>query len=122
VCVWVCNVWVCVCVGFVICGWFGNICTCFCCVLYFFVYLYLFLLVLSIPVYGLLPRSEISIVIIIIIIIIIIVIIIIVERGSPYPRFLQKLWKCQQLCVIMALLMMLFGERKLFLCCRLNIV
>ena len=50
-----CDVWVCVCVGFVICGCFGNICTCIycvlyclCCVLYCFVYVYLFLLVLSV--------------------------------------------------------------------------
>jgi hypothetical protein len=29
-----CNVWVCICVGFVICGCFGNMCTCIYCVLY----------------------------------------------------------------------------------------
>jgi len=28
-----CNVWVCVCVGFVMCGCFGNMCTCVYCVL-----------------------------------------------------------------------------------------
>ena len=30
-----CNVWVCVCVGFVMCGSFGNMYTCIYCVLYF---------------------------------------------------------------------------------------
>jgi hypothetical protein len=29
-----CNAWVCVCVGFVMCGCFGNTCTCIYCVLY----------------------------------------------------------------------------------------
>jgi hypothetical protein len=29
-----CNIWVCVCVGFVMCGCFGNMCTCIYCVLY----------------------------------------------------------------------------------------
>ena len=29
-----CNVGVCVCVGFVMCGCFGNMCTCIYCVLY----------------------------------------------------------------------------------------
>ena len=29
-----CNVWVCVLVGFVMCGCFGNMCTCIYCVLY----------------------------------------------------------------------------------------
>jgi len=28
------NVWVCVCVGFVMCACFDNMCTCFYCVLY----------------------------------------------------------------------------------------
>jgi hypothetical protein len=39
-----CNVWVCVqvCVGFVMCGSFDNMCTCVYCVLYCFVYVYLF--------------------------------------------------------------------------------
>ena len=56
VCVCVC-VCVYVCVGFVMCGCFGNMCTCIYCVLYFlqyflycFVYVYLFLLVLSVHV------------------------------------------------------------------------
>ena len=31
---------VCVCVGFVMCGRFGNMCTCIYCVLYCFVYVY----------------------------------------------------------------------------------
>ena len=31
-----CKVWVCVCVGFVMCGCFGNMCTCIYCVLYCF--------------------------------------------------------------------------------------
>ena len=31
-----CNVWVCVCVSFVICGCFGNMCTCIYCVVYCF--------------------------------------------------------------------------------------
>jgi hypothetical protein len=30
----VCNVWMCVYVGFVVCGCFGNMCTCIYCVLY----------------------------------------------------------------------------------------
>ena len=44
----------CVCVGFVMCGCFGNVCTCIYCVLYCtvflycFVYVYLFLFVLSV--------------------------------------------------------------------------
>ena len=29
-----CNVWICVCVGFVLCWCFGNMCTCIYCVLY----------------------------------------------------------------------------------------
>ena len=29
-----CNVWLCVCVGFVMCWCFGNMCTCICYVLY----------------------------------------------------------------------------------------
>ena len=29
-----CNVWVCVCVGFLMCGCFGNMFTCIYCVLY----------------------------------------------------------------------------------------
>jgi hypothetical protein len=49
-----CIVWVCVCVGFVMCVSFGNMCTGIYCVLYClycvlcFVYVYLFLLVLSV--------------------------------------------------------------------------
>ena len=50
-----CNVWVCVCVGFVMCGYCGNLraciyCILYClyCVLYCFVYVYLFLFVLSV--------------------------------------------------------------------------
>jgi len=31
-----CNVWVCVCVGFVMCGCFGNTCTCIYCVFVWF--------------------------------------------------------------------------------------
>jgi len=67
-----CNVWVCVCVGFVMCGCFDNcvgvliicvlvfivfciVCTVF---LYCFVYVYLFLFVLSVLVLGLYPTSE----------------------------------------------------------------
>ena len=40
-----CNVWVCVYVGFVMCGCFGNMCTV---LLYCFVYVYLFLFVTSV--------------------------------------------------------------------------
>jgi hypothetical protein len=43
-----CNVWVCVCVGFVMCGCFGNMCTCIYRVLYYFVHVYLFLFVTSV--------------------------------------------------------------------------
>ena len=51
-----CNVWLCESVGFVMCGSFGNMCTCIYCVfvlfvlcfLYCFVYVYLFLFVLSV--------------------------------------------------------------------------
>jgi hypothetical protein len=39
---------VCVGVGFVMCGCFGNMCTCIYCVLYCFIYVYLFLLDTSI--------------------------------------------------------------------------
>jgi len=49
-----CNVWVCVCVGFVMCGCFGNVCTCnncvsycfycFCIVLFMYISSYLFCL------------------------------------------------------------------------------
>ena len=35
-----CNVWVCVCVGFVMCGCFGNMCTCIYCVLYCLYYVF----------------------------------------------------------------------------------
>jgi len=37
-----CNVWLCVHVGVVMCGCFGNMCTCIYCVFYCFVYVYLF--------------------------------------------------------------------------------
>jgi hypothetical protein len=47
---------VCVCVSFVMCLSFGNMCTCIYCVLYCFVYVYVFLLVLSV-----LPPSDNSI-------------------------------------------------------------
>ena len=43
-----CNVWVCVCGGFVMCRCFGNMCTCIYCALFCFVYVYLFLFVLSV--------------------------------------------------------------------------
>ena len=42
-----CNVWVCVCVGFVMCESFGNMYSCIYCVLNCFVFVYLFLFVLS---------------------------------------------------------------------------
>jgi len=57
---WFCNVWVCVCMGFVMCGCFdncagvfGNMCTCICCVLYcctvsFIIFLGTFLFVTSV--------------------------------------------------------------------------
>ena len=52
-----CNVWVCVCVGFVMSGCFGKICSCIYCVLYglycvfvSFLYVCLFLFVLSVVV------------------------------------------------------------------------
>jgi hypothetical protein len=48
-----CNVWVCVCVGFVMCVNFGNMCTCIYCILYHFIYVYVLLLVLSV-----LPPSD----------------------------------------------------------------
>ena len=41
------NVWVCVCVGFVMCGCFGNTCTCIYCVFYCFFYVYLFFFLIS---------------------------------------------------------------------------
>jgi hypothetical protein len=58
------NVWVCVCVGFVLCVSFGNMCTCiyfvlhclYCVLLYCFVYVYVSLLVLSV-----LPPNDSSI-------------------------------------------------------------
>jgi hypothetical protein len=66
VCFNLCKVWVCVCVGFVMCGCFGNMCAsiyfvlCLYCVFWYgFVYLYLFLFVLS--VLGLLSPSGNSI-------------------------------------------------------------
>jgi len=39
-----CNVWVCVCVGFVMCGCFGNVCSCiyFLCYIVSFMYIYSF--------------------------------------------------------------------------------
>ena len=43
-----CNVWVCVCVGFVMRGCFGNMCTGIYCVLYCLYCVYLFLFVLSV--------------------------------------------------------------------------
>jgi len=62
-CAWdlFCNVWVCVCVGFVMCGCFGNMYSCIYYVLYCFVYVYLFLFVLFVPVQGLLSPSYKSI-------------------------------------------------------------
>ena len=42
------GVCVCVCVGFVRCGCFGNMCACIYCALYCFVYVYLFLFVTSV--------------------------------------------------------------------------
>jgi hypothetical protein len=62
-----CNVWVCACVGFVMCGCSDNfvgvlvICVLVFTVLYCFycfVYVYLFLFVLSVLVLGLLPPSD----------------------------------------------------------------
>jgi hypothetical protein len=53
-------VWVCVCVGFVMCPSFGNMCTCVYCVVLFvlcflhcFFYVYVFLLIFSV-----LPQSD----------------------------------------------------------------
>jgi len=44
-----CNVWVCGCVGFVMCGCFGNVYLYLLCfVLYCLVYVYVFLFVLSV--------------------------------------------------------------------------
>ena len=40
-------VWVCLCVGFVMCGCFGNMCTLFTVFSYFSVHVYLFLFVVS---------------------------------------------------------------------------
>jgi hypothetical protein len=37
-----CNAWVCVCMGFVMCGCFVNICTVFCIVSFMCIYSYLF--------------------------------------------------------------------------------
>jgi hypothetical protein len=63
-----CKVWMCLCVGFVKCGCFGNVCTCIYCVLYCFivflycfVYVYLFFFVMSVLFQGLLPPSDNSI-------------------------------------------------------------
>jgi len=39
-----CNVWACVCVGFVMCGCFGNMCTCIYCVFVLF-HLCIFILI-----------------------------------------------------------------------------
>ena len=60
----------CVCFGFVMCGCFGNMCTCIYCVLYclycvFVLFLLCILFVLSVLVQGLLPPSENSIAVII---------------------------------------------------------
>jgi hypothetical protein len=67
--VWCVSCTVVVLTGFVMCGCFGNMCTCiycvfYClyCVLYCFVYVYLFLFVLSLLVYGLLPPRVNSII------------------------------------------------------------
>jgi hypothetical protein len=43
-----CNVWMCACVGFVMCGCFGNMCPCIYCVLYCFVYVHLLLFVTTV--------------------------------------------------------------------------
>jgi hypothetical protein len=60
--------WVCVCVRFVLCVNFGNVCTCIDCVLYclycgiciVLIYVYIFLLVLSalLPSYNLIAVSN----------------------------------------------------------------
>jgi hypothetical protein len=53
------NVWVCVCVGFVMCVRFGKMCTCIRCVLYF---LYcIFVLLRFLLVFSVLPQSDNSI-------------------------------------------------------------
>ena len=39
-----CNMWVCVCVGFVMSGYYGNMCTCIYCVLYCLYCVFLFFL------------------------------------------------------------------------------
>ena len=62
------NVWLCVGIGFVMCGCFGNMCTGIYCVLYclycvFVLFRLCTLYVLSVLVQGLLPPSEISIVV-----------------------------------------------------------
>ena len=69
-----CNVWVCVCVGSVKCGCFGNMCTCIYCVLccfFMYIYSYLFCLYQSKD-YCHRVASQLQEVIIIIIIIIIV--------------------------------------------------
>ena len=43
-----CNVWVCVCVGFVMCGCFGNMVLIFTAFLYCLFYVYLFFFVTSV--------------------------------------------------------------------------
>ena len=59
-----CIVWVCVCVSFVMCGFYDIVGVLVKCVLLFtvflycFVYVYLFLYVLSVLVYGLLPPGD----------------------------------------------------------------
>ena len=78
-----CNVWVCVCVGFVMCGCFGNMCTCIYCVLYglycvfcivsfMYIYSYLFCLYLRKDYcHGVTTQLQLITIIIIIIMIII---------------------------------------------------
>jgi hypothetical protein len=57
-------VWLCVCVSFILCGWFANMWTCIYCVLYClycfycYLYVYLFLFVLSVLVWRLLLPSD----------------------------------------------------------------
>jgi len=46
---WFCNMWVYVCVGFVMCGYFGNMCTCIYCV---FILFCLCIVILFMPLFN----------------------------------------------------------------------
>jgi len=77
-----CNVWVCVCVRFVMCGFFGKMCTCiycFCTVPFKYIYSYLFCLYLCKDCYH---RVKIQLKVMTMMMMVVIIIIIIIPSKT----------------------------------------